>query len=158
MGEPAVETLETLETSLDTPQDTVDTTEVVEAAPAPARASEDATEDATEDAPTEPAPKKKGGRPVGAKSKAQGKPRPKRVAANKMRARALEEASPMAPPPPVEEEAAQLPRALAGSRPIPLESEINPRDRTSLMMMTMLREQATERRQRKADLWKSWFL
>jgi hypothetical protein len=152
MGEPAVETLETLETSLDTPQDTVDTTEVVEAAPAPARASEDATEDA----PTEPAPKKKGGRPVGAKSKAQGKPRPKRVAANKMRARALEEASPMAPPPPVEE-AAQLPRALAGSRPIPLESQIDPRDRTSMMMMTMLREQAAERRQRKTDLWKSWF-
>ena len=150
MGEPAVETLETLETSLETPQDTVDTNEVVEAAPAPARASEDATEDA----PTEPAPKKKGGRPAGAKSKAQGKPRPKRVAANKMRARALEEA----PPPPAEEEVAQLPRALPGSRPIPLESEnINPRDRTTLMMMTMLREQAADRRQRKADLWKSWF-
>ena len=150
MVEPAVETLETLETSLETPQDTVDTNEVVEAAPAPARASEDATEDA----PTEPAPKKKGGRPAGAKSKAQGKPRPKRVAANKMRARALEEA----PPPPAEEEVAQLPRALPGSRPIPLESEnINPRDRTTLMMMTMLREQAADRRQRKADLWKSWF-
>ena len=154
MGEPAVETLETLETSLETPQDTVDTNEVVEAAPAPARASEDATEDA----PTEPAPKKKGGRPAGAKSKAQGKPRPKRVAANKMRARALEETSPMAPPPPAEEEVAQLPRALPGSRPITLESEnINPRDRTTLMMMTMLREQAADRRQRKADLWKSWF-
>jgi hypothetical protein len=150
MGEPAVETLETLETSLETPQDTVDTNEVVEAAPAPARASEDATEDAA----TEPAPKKKGGRPAGAKSKAQGKPRPKRVAANKMRARALEEA----PPPPAEEEVAQLPRALPGSRPIPLESEnFNPRDRTTLMMMTMLREQAADRRQRKADLWKSWF-
>ena len=114
---------------------------------------ETAAEDATEDAPTEPAPKKKGGRPAGAKSKAQGKPRPKRVAANKMRARALEEA----PPPPAEEEVAQLPRALPGSRPIPLESEIHPRDRTSLLMMTMLREQAAERRQRKADLWKSWF-
>ena len=123
----------------------------MEAAPAPARASEDATD---EDAATEPAPKKKGGRPAGAKSKAQGKPRPKRVAANKMRARALEEA----PPPPAEEEVAQLPRALPGSRPIPLESEnINPRDRTTLMMMTMLREQAADRRQRKADLWKSWF-
>ena len=150
MEEPALETLETLETSLETPQDTVDTNEVVEAAPAPARASEDATEDAA----TEPATKKKGGRPAGAKSKAQGKPRPKRVAANKMRARALEEA----PPPPAEEEVAQLPRALPGSRPIPLESEnFNPRDRTTLMMMTMLREQAADRRQRKADLWKSWF-
>jgi len=142
MDDPVVETVETLDTQLETEEPPLDTAEVVVETPAP--------EDAA-------APKKKGGRPAGAKSKAQGKPRPKRVAANKMRARALEEASPMAPPPPVEEEAAQLPRALAGSRPIPMESEINPRDKMSLMMMTMLREQATERRQRKADLWKSWF-
>jgi hypothetical protein len=148
MGEPAVETLETLATPVETPVDTVETNEVVVAD------SEDATEDAR--AATEPAPKKRGGRPPGAKSKAQGKPRPKRVAANKMRARALEETSPLAPPPPAEE-GEELPRALPGSRPIPLESEINPRDRTTLMMMTMLRQQATERRQRKADLWKSWF-
>jgi hypothetical protein len=141
MGEPAVETIETLETPAETPVATVETNEVVV----------DATEDAR--AATEPAPKKRGGRPPGAKSKAQGKPRPKRVAANKMRARALEETSPLAPA----EEGEELPRALPGSRPIPLESEINPRDRTTLMMMTMLRQQATERRQRKADLWKSWF-
>lgn len=144
MGEPAVETIETLETPAETPVATVETNEVVVAD------SEDAS------AATEPAPKKRGGRPPGAKSKAQGKPRPKRVAANKMRARALEETSPLAPPPPAEE-GEELPRALPGSRPIPLESEINPRDRTTLMMMTMLRQQATERRQRKADLWKSWF-
>jgi hypothetical protein len=150
MGEPAVETIETLETPAETPVATVETNEVVVAR----AASEDATEDAR--AATEPAPKKRGGRPPGAKSKAQGKPRPKRVAANKMRARALEETSPLAPPPPAEE-GEELPRALPGSRPIPLESEINPRDRTTLMMMTMLRQQATERRQRKADLWKSWF-
>jgi len=148
MGEPAVETIETLETPAETPVATVETNEVVVAD------SEDATEDAR--AATEPEPKKRGGRPPGAKSKAQGKPRPKRVAANKMRARALEETSPLAPPPPAEE-GEELPRALPGSRPIPLESEINPRDRTTLMMMTMLRQQATERRQRKADLWKSWF-
>lgn len=148
MGEPAVETIETLETPAETPVATVETNEDARAA------SEDATEDAR--AATEPAPKKRGGRPPGAKSKAQGKPRPKRVAANKMRARALEETSPLAPPPPAEE-GEELPRALPGSRPIPLESEINPRDRTTLMMMTMLRQQATERRQRKADLWKSWF-
>ena len=145
MEDLAPETLETLDTPLDTAEPVVETEEVVAETPAPVDAEDVA------------APKKKGGRPPGAKSKAQGKPRPKRVAANRMRARALEEASPMAPPPPVEEEAAQLPRALPGSRPIPLESEINPRDRMSLMMMTMLREQATERRQRKADLWKSWF-
>ena len=144
MGEPAVETIETHETPAETPVATVETNEVVV----------DATEDAS--AASEPAPKKRGGRPPGAKSKAQGKPRPKRVAANKMRARALEETSPLAPPPPAEE-GEELPRALPGSRPIPLESEINPRDRTTLMMMTMLRQQATERRQRKADLWKSWF-
>lgn len=146
MGEPAVETLET---PVETPVATAET-------PLETPAVETAAEDTTEDAATEPAPKKKGGRPAGAKSKAQGKPRPKRVAANKMRARALEETSPLAPPPPAEE-GEELPRALPGSRPIPLESEINPRDRTSLMMMTMLRQQATERRQRKADLWKSWF-
>jgi hypothetical protein len=146
MEEPALETLETpVETPVATAEPVVETEEVVAETPAPVDAEDVA------------APKKKGGRPPGAKSKAQGKPRPKRVAANRMRARALEEASPMAPPPPVEEEATQLPRALAGSRPIPLESEINPRDKMSLMMMTMLREQATERRQRKADLWKSWF-
>ena len=146
MVEPAIETLET---PVETPVATVETP--LETLETPL---ETAAEDVTEDAPTEPAPKKKGGRPAGAKSKAQGKPRPKRVAANKMRARALEEA----PPPPAEEEVAQLPRALPGSRPIPLESEnINPRDRTTLMMMTMLREQAADRRQRKADLWKSWF-
>jgi hypothetical protein len=149
MVEPAIETLET---PVETPVATVETP--LETLETPL---ETAAEDVTEDAPTEPAPKKKGGRPAGAKSKAQGKPRPKRVAANKMRARALEETSPMAPPPPAEEEVAQLPRALPGSRPIPLESEINPRDRTTLMMMTMLREQAADRRQRKADLWKSWF-
>ena len=149
MVEPAIETLET---PVETPVATVETP--LETLETPL---ETAAEDVTEDAPTEPAPKKKGGRPAGAKSKAQGKPRPKRVAANKMRARALEETSPMAPPPPAEEEVAQLPRALPGSRPIPLESEIHLRDRTSLLMMTMLREQAAERRQRKADLWKSWF-
>jgi hypothetical protein len=143
MGEPAVETIETLETPAETPVATVETNEVVV----------DATEDAS--AATEPAPKKRGGRPPGAKSKAQGKPRPKRVAANKMRARALEETPPL--PEEAAEEGEELPRALPGSRPIPLESEINPRDRTTLMMMTMLRQQATERRQRKADLWKSWF-
>jgi hypothetical protein len=151
MEDPALETLDTAEPPLDTaepPLDTaepvVETEEVVAETPAPVDAEDVA------------APKKKGGRPPGAKSKAQGKPRPKRVAANRMRARALEEASPMVPPPPVEE-AAQLPRALAGSRPIPMESQLDPRDRTSMLMMTMLREQAAERRQRKADLWKSWF-
>ena len=137
MEEPAIETLETSVDTAETPLETLET-QLETAAP----------EHTTEDAP-----KKKGGRPAGAKSKAQGKPRPKRVAANKMRARALEE---VAPPPPAEE-GEELPRALPGSRAIPLESEINPRDRTSMMMMTMLRQQAAERRQRKTDLWKSWF-
>ena len=141
MDDPVVETVETLDTPLETEEPPLETEEPVVETPAPVDA-----EDAA-------APKKKAGRPLGAKSKAQGKPRPKRVAANRMRARALEEAAP--PPPPAEE--AQLPRALAGSRPIPMESEIDPRDRTSVMMMTLLRQQAAERRQRKAELWKSWF-
>ena len=145
MEDPAVETLETLDKPLDTAEPPLDTAEPVVETEEPV-VETPAPEDAA-------APKKKGGRPVGAKSKAQGKPRPKRVAANKMRARALEE---VAPPPPAEE-GEELPRALPGSRAIPLESEINPRDRTSMMMMTMLRQQAAERRQRKTDLWKSWF-
>jgi hypothetical protein len=128
MDEPVVDTtVDNLETPVDTLETLDDTTEA-------------------------PAPKKKG-RPVGARSKVQGKPRPKRVAANRMRARALEEET--APLPPAEE--AELPRALAGSRPIPQESEVDPRDRTSMLMMSLLREQAAERRQRKTDLWKSWF-
>ena len=131
MDEPVVDTLDTTVDNLETPVDTLET-----------------LDDTTE----APAPKKKG-RPVGARSKVQGKPRPKRVAANRMRARALEEET--APLPPAEE--AELPRALAGSRPIPQESEIDPRDRTSMLMMSLLREQAAERRQRKTDLWKSWF-
>ena len=131
MDEPVVETLDTTVDNLETPVDTLET-----------------LDDTTE----APAPKKKG-RPVGARSKVQGKPRPKRVAANRMRARALEEET--APLPPAEE--AELPRALAGSRPIPQESEVDSRDRTSMLMMSLLREQAAERRQRKTDLWKSWF-
>jgi hypothetical protein len=130
MDEPVVDTLDTTVDNLETPVDTLETLD-----------------------DTAPAPKKKG-RPVGARSKVQGKPRPKRVAANRMRARALEEEA--APLPPAEE-AAELPRALAGSRPIPQESEVDPRDRTSMLMMSLLREQAAERRQRKTDLWKSWF-
>ena len=133
MGEPVLETLDTPVDTLETPADTLET-----------------LDDTTE----APAPKKKG-RPVGARSKVQGKPRPKRVAANRMRARALEEEEETAPLPPAEE--AELPRALAGSRPIPQESEVDPRDRTSMLMMSLLREQAAERRQRKTDLWKSWF-
>ena len=132
MDEPVVDTLDTTVDNLETPVDTLET-----------------LDDTTE----APAPKKKG-RPVGARSKVQGKPRPKRVAANRMRARALEEETAPLPP---EEEAAELPRALAGSRPIPQESEVDPRDRTSMLMMSLLRQQTAERRQRKTDLWKSWF-
>ena len=131
MDEPVVDTLDTTVDNLETPVDNLET-----------------LDDTTE----APAPKKKG-RPVGARSKVQGKPRPKRVAANRMRARALEEET--APLPHAEE--AELPRALAGSRPIPQESEVDSRDRTSMLMMSLLREQAAERRQRKTDLWKSWF-
>ena len=129
MDEPVVDTLDTTVDNLETPVDTLETLD-----------------------DTAPAPKKKG-RPVGARSKVQGKPRPKRVAANRMRARALEEET--APLTPAEE--AELPRALAGSKPIPQESEVDPRDRTSMLMMSLLREQAAERHQSKTDLWTSWF-
>ena len=83
-------------------------------------------------------PKKKG-RPTGARSKVQGKPRPKRVEANRIKKENLP--SPELPPP------------LAGSRPIPQSTN----DRTSALMLTLLRQQAADRRQRKVDVWKSWF-
>ena len=146
MGDEPVETLETpletLETPLEIPLESIETQ----------------LETPAEEAP-EPA-KKKGGRPVGAKSKEQGKPRPKRVAANRIRARALAEEEDKEPAPPKKEETPPsdpLPRAFPGSRPIPLESQIDPRDKTSVLMMSMLRQQAAERRQRKVDVWKSWF-
>ena len=94
--------------------------------------------------PEEPAPKRKPGRPVGSKSKIQGKPRAKRAP----------KAAPVAPQSESgeeeEEEPAELPR---GRRRIPDQAY----DQDSAMVLAMLKQQHRARQTRKADLWRSWF-
>ena len=120
-----MENLETFETpaeTVDTPLETVETPlETVET------------------------PAKKKGRPAGAKSSVQGKPRPKRVAANRVRKESMRE--------PGDPEPDELPPPLPNSRRIPQISH----DDSSALMLTLLRKQAADRRQRKVDVWKSWF-
>ena len=91
-----------------------------------------------------PQPKKKG-RPAGAKSSVQGKPRPKRVAANRVRKESVQPDEP--------DQGDELPPPLPNSRRIPQISH----DDSSARMLALLRQQATDRRQRKVDVWKSWF-
>jgi hypothetical protein len=119
--ETPLETLETPLETLETPLETVET-------------------------PLEtPQPKKKG-RPAGAKSGVQGKPRPKRVAANRVRKESTLDDEP-------EPDVHELPPPLPNSRRIPQVSH----DDSSALMLTLLRKQAADRRQRKVDVWKSWF-
>ena len=122
--ETPLETLETPLETLETPLETVET-------------------------PLEtPQPKKKG-RPAGAQSSVQGKPRPKRVAANRVRKESTFELEPDEP----EQDVHELPPPLPNSRRIPQVSH----DDSSALMLTLLRRQAADRRQRKVDVWKSWF-
>ena len=119
--ETPLETLETPLETLETPLETVET-------------------------PLEtPQPKKKG-RPAGAKSSVQGKPRPKRVAANRVRKESTLDDEP-------EPDVHELPPPLPNSRRIPQVSH----DDSSALMLTLFRKQAADRRQRKVDVWKSWF-
>jgi hypothetical protein len=101
-----------------------------------------------------PQPKKKG-RPAGAKSSVQGKPRPKRIAANRARKMPAEPEPPEPDEPdePDPDEPDELPPPLPNSRRIPQVSH----DDSSALMLTLLRKQAADRRQRKVDVWKSWF-
>ena len=91
-------------------------------------------------------PQKKKGRPAGAKSSVQGKPRPKRVAANRVRKESTLDDEP-------EPDVHELPPPLPNNRRIPQISH----DDSSALMLTLLRKQAADRRQRKVDVWKSWF-
>ena len=105
-------------------------------------------------------PKRKPGRPVGSKSKEPGKPRAKRT--------------PKKQPPAVEAvdttiiggadyapastdtvriEDERLPRVLEGSRRIPQRAH----DETSELLLKLLAHQANDRKNRRVDLWKSWF-
>ena len=91
--------------------------------------------------PEEPAPKRRPGRPIGSKSKVQGKPRAKRAP----------KAAPVAPQSESEEEEpAELPR---GQRRIPDEAY----DRDSAMVLAVLGQQHRARQTRKVELWRSWF-
>ena len=82
--------------------------------------------------------KPKPGRPPGAKSKIQGKPRaPRKVKIN--------EEIQVVPIP--------LERPIKESKPIPTMSY----DNTSAMMLSLLQQQAQIRQSKKSDLWKSWF-
>jgi hypothetical protein len=99
-----------------------------------------------------PQPKKKG-RPAGAKSSVQGKPRPKRVAANRIRKESTREPDDPDEPDRQGDGDDGLPPPLPNSRRIPQVSH----DDSSALMLTLLRRQAAARRQRKVDVWKSWF-
>ena len=99
-------------------------------------AAVEAAEPSVEDPPIEtPQPKRKG-RPVGAKTceEKRGKPRAPR------KPRIVEA--------PVEEIPDEPERAVPQSRPIPSDNEL---------ILELLRQQADQRKNRKHDLWKSWF-
>ena len=90
------------------------------------------------------APKKKAGRPVGAKSKQPGRPRAPRTK-KVVQIQEEEEA--------IEAKEEELPRVLPGSQPIPREAH----NKTAALMLQLLQQQAQSRQTRKQDRWKSWF-
>ena len=135
---------ETLENpvTVETPLETVETP--LETLETPLETLEPPLE--TLETPLETSQPKKKGRPAGAKSGVQGKPRPKRVAANRVRKESTLDDEP-------EPDVHELPPPLPNSRRIPQVSH----DDSSALMLTLLRKQAADRRQRKVDVWKSWF-
>ena len=88
-------------------------------------------------------PKRKPGRPAGAKSKVPGKPRAKRVAKTVV---LPEPETPYASSSSDEEPQRQ-------TRKLPTSAY----DRDSALMLSMLNQQQRARANRKADLWRSWF-
>ena len=99
-------------------------------------AAVEAAEPPVEEPPIEqPQPKRKG-RPVGAKTceEKRGKPRAPR------KTRIVEA--------PVEVIPDERPRVIPESKPIPSDNEL---------ILELLRQQANQRKNRKRDLWKSWF-
>jgi hypothetical protein len=95
----------------------------------------------------EAAPKKKG-RPAGAKSKVQGKPRAKRKVTIDTESVEVEVATDT-----IRIDDETLPRAIPNSQPIPRFSH----DERSALMLQLLTQQAAHRKRQKVDLWKSWF-
>ena len=88
-----------------------------------------------------PIPKRKPGRPTGSKSKVPGKPRAPRQ--KKVVVADVPEEIPEDIPE----------RVLPNSRPIPTHGY----DDRTVMMLAMLQQQADDRKNRKAALYKSWF-
>ena len=120
------------------------TTEVAPAEPTTEQDEVVAVEPVVED-PVEEAPeaKRKPGRPTGSKSKIPGKPRAprqKRVVIADV-------------PEEIPEEVPEIERVLPNSRPIPTHGY----DDRTVMMLAMLQQQADDRKNRKAALYKSWF-
>ncbi len=93
-----------------------------------------------------PTPKRKPGRPAGSKSKIPGKPRAPR------QKRVVVVDVPEEPEE-IPEETPVVERALPGSRPIPTHGF----DDRTVAMLAMLQQQADDRKNRKAALYKSWF-
>ena len=93
-----------------------------------------------------PKAKRKPGRPAGSKSKIPGKPRAPR------QKRVVVVDVPEEPEE-IPEETPVVERALPGSRPIPTHGF----DDRAVAMLAMLQQQADERKNRKAALYKSWF-
>ena len=90
-----------------------------------------------------PTPKRKPGRPVGAKSKEPGKPRAKRVILKEV----VEE-------PPIAQEPDNV---NAYTMRIPTSRHECVYNDTSAKMLQMLAEHSQSRKKRKTDLWRSWF-
>ena len=91
------------------------------------------------------APKRKG-RPPGSKSKEPGKPR-----APRKKMVSIEEEP--VPTDTIRIEDDDLPRVLENSQPIPRYS----RDDASAMLLQLLSNQASRRKQNRVELWESWF-
>jgi hypothetical protein len=112
-------------------------------------APEAVLEDIPEDIPETVAPKRKPGRPAGARNKGPPKPRAKRVV--------VSEAVEYAPPPRVEyappPSPISLPRWDAQHQPIPTE----PHNEMAALMLKLLSGQSMERQRRKDAQRKAWF-
>ncbi len=120
------------------------TTEVVPAEPTTEQDEVVAVEPVVEDPVEEPPEaKRKPGRPTGSKSKIPGKPR-----APRQKRVVVVDA-----PEEQEEIPEEIERVLPNSHPIPTHGF----DDRSVMMLAMLQQQADDRKNRKAALYKSWF-
>ena len=91
------------------------------------------------------APKRRG-RPPGSRSKEPGKPRAPRR-------KTVTIAEEPVPTDTIRIEDDDLPRVLENSQPIPMYS----RDDASAMLLQLLSNQANRRKQKRVELWESWF-